>query len=230
MAETPDNPQPQQPASTWPRPIPRFALVLIGSLCTAIGSAVAAKDVCWAPIASGFMAAVIITLADMIVLVPMARHFSWGRKVTFLAVTVIVCTIVFMFRLDARYAFRVAFGQDPPSSVANLTVDSGLHLGPDQTYLIRFTADQATIDQVLAARPFRTVRETTEGYPQERDWNSVWQRLFGGDEGHGGAGWQNVEPMKRPMHFEWENTWPQEVVDVLWDAESGRAYARYGTL
>jgi hypothetical protein len=209
--------------------MPRIALVLIGSVCASVGAAITAKDLCWAPITSGFMAAMIIVLADMILLVSLARHFSWGRKVRFLAVLAVIGAIIFLFRLDTERVFRAAFGQDPPSGVADLTVDSGLQIGSDRAYLMRFNATQAAIDQLAANGRLRPDSECIRGWRDEGgDWAALWRTLFVSFSSQGGRDWQDVPPMSQPRVFRWESA-TQESVLLLWDAASGRAYAAYWT-
>ncbi len=175
------------------------------------------------------MSALLILLFDSLVRRRLARTQSWSRTAQIAAIVAAVALFGSLFHMSGEKAFKIAFGMPSPAGVQNLSVDCNFRL-VDTTQLLHFTADRATVDQIMAHRGFRRIRETTEDYPQERDWDAVWRRVFGSFPDQGGSAWRNVAPMKIPTHFRWENEGTQEQVDLLWDTQTGRAYVRYVTL
>jgi len=217
-----------QPESVPFKPILARWLILVGSPCTAVVVAVLSMDWCSTTFHSVWMSALLIWLVDEIGPRRLALRRSWGRQAQWLGVLVVVIALGLVFRVNAKTVFVNAFGMAPPPGVHNATVDANLRF-VDSLQLMRFTADQATIDQIVARRKFGRNREDRDVSPQNLSWESLWVNAFGSSAQQGGDAWKNVKPMAQPVLYFWESQWPQEDTTLLWDAQTGQAYVMWGT-
>lgn len=101
----------------------------------------------------------------------------------------------------------------------------------DQTILVRFSANHDTI-QRLAERPGFTRDDEWIAYWQQDQapWETLWRHVFSNVGQFGGRAWKEPAPMKKPVHYRRSVT-PGDIgadhTELLWDADSGRAYALY---
>jgi hypothetical protein len=228
MAATPDNPQlAQPPQMAAPRPIRTVRLVSIGSACTAVGVAVLSKDWCFSTVSCTLGAALIISLLDAFVLRRVTREQPWGRKAQ-VAMLIVVCGSFFAcFGGTTNRLFRRVFGISPPPGVRELVIDSAtIGLSGDRTILMRFKADQATINGLAQARGFAVDKDMNLFYETDKDWSRLWSHAFSSFPDSGGRAWRDVTPMADPIFFihnHSEGIAPV-TVKMLWDRASGRAY------
>jgi len=95
--------------------------------------------------------------------------------------------------------------------------------------LIRFVADQVTLEQILAAKGFREDLDLTRLYSPTQEWDIFWQRLFSNlPSTYGGEAWQSVGPIVSPRVYRFPPNQMDAVMDtitVLWDPVTGKVWA-----
>lgn len=213
------------------RPIHSIWLMLLAAGGAGVTVAFLSKDWCFTAFGSAILSAVFIALSNNILLRSAAEHFRWGRILQLLVVVAIVAVLGWAFRIDEPQVFKRAFGIVPPRGVHSLTVDYNLTALPpgDKIILLRFIADQETIDELVSARQFVHEDEPVQLWlKSEITWDRFWERCFSNFSQSGGQGWTNVSPMNQPVFYRWED--PERLLErtsLLWDAETGKAYMLY---
>lgn len=95
--------------------------------------------------------------------------------------------------------------------------------------LIRFGADQVTLEQILSARGFREDLDLARLYSTTQEWDLFWQRLFFGFAGtYGGEAWKSIQPVVSPKVYRFPPNQMDAVMDtitVLWDPVTGKVWA-----
>jgi hypothetical protein len=146
---------------------------------------------------------------------------------------VVGCTVGLFFRLNHEEAFESAFGLAPPDGVSLLRIERHYAGGPgDEAVLMEFVAAPPVFEAVIGSRPFERVAEAAELYGG--DWPSLWRYAFTNYDSFAWWIWRDVQPMVEPALYRWTNIKPgpgsgepPQTTTVLWDAESGRAYALF---
>lgn len=144
---------------------------------------------------------------------------------------VLIVLIAFFARTPTRL-FRQIFGMPPPTGVSELAIDSAtIGLSGDQAILMRFSADEATIDQLVQHRGFVVDKETMTIWSEQTglQWSWLWQQAFSNFTIFGGRAWKEVPPMADPVLFVHNRSEGIATVTVkmLWDRASGRTYLLY---
>jgi hypothetical protein len=132
---------------------------------------------------------------------------------------------------SAGRAFEEAFGVPPPSGVRELSAHTR-SVGPgDLVALIRFAADQATIDALAAGKGFAL---QDAGLDRMRDlgwdWPTYWRMTVSplADERTGGDAWRVPPAIRDPRVYRWTRpgtaTGRDESTTILWDPDTGQAY------
>jgi hypothetical protein len=231
MAETLENPQPSQAgqtASASPRPIPLSALVLIGSPLTAVTVAFLSKDWLCTTVGCTILTAILIAVWDRCLLAPVVRKGHCQRWVQLLPALIILGLLAAFFVRSPTRIFRQVFGVPPPPGIHDLALDSAVsgQGGGEQEILMRFKADQKTIDQLLQHRGFVVDQDTMKTWSDRtgRQWIWLWRRAFSNITDFGGRPWKDVQPMSDPVLYIWGDSIRHESVRLLWDRVSGRAY------
>jgi hypothetical protein len=145
--------------------------------------------------------------------------------------TVIVGLIAGLcLRVSDEDAFARAFGIAPPPGVHDIAFRKTIGGSGDVTILLRFRAERAAFNQLLSARPLAANPVPLEEYARDGNWNRLVHTAFSGiGDTLGGRAWKDIEPMGAPQMYEWEEhegNVPTQL-RVLWDAQTGEAYAMY---
>jgi hypothetical protein len=228
MADIRDTPQLAQPPQTAsPRPIRTIHLVQIGSACTAVGVAVLSKDCCFSTVGCTIVAAVAIGLVDAFVIRRLISSRRWARRSQTVLVLLVCGLPLAYFAGTTNRLFNRVFGISPPQGVGQLVIDSAsIGLSGAQTILMRFTADQTTIDRLVRDQGFTVDKDMNLFYETGKDWARLWSHAFSNFPESGGRAWEKAALMADPVllvHNHSEGI-TSVTVKMLWDRASGRAY------
>jgi hypothetical protein len=158
------------------------------------------------------------------------------RRVARFVVPVIVAGALFACLSSSSNAvFESVFGIRPPPGVRDLRADRRYAGGPgDTTAVIRFVADKATIDALLAPQSFVADDQALGEWRQRGNWQQLCYEVFGnltelGAEPHGGTP-SIIPPMGEPHVYVYKldkgGQAPRAAV-LLWDAATGQAYVQW---
>jgi len=197
-----------------------------------VAVAILSKDWCFSTVASTLATALIIGLLDSLVLERVIRDWSMGRRIQVILALLVCGSFLACFAGTGNRLFTRVFGVSPPPGVSELAIDSAsIGLSGDQAILMRFKADQATIERLVQHRGFVVDKETMTIWSQQmgKQWPWLWERAFSNFTIHGGRAWKNVEPMPDPVLFVHEHCEGIATITakMLWDRASGRTYLLY---
>ncbi|NLE59929.1 MAG: hypothetical protein GX616_16375 [Planctomycetes bacterium] len=212
----------------------RRSLVLhmmgIGAVSAGVFTTLVSSDWCCTVFGASVLGGVIAGIGERVTQLRWVEKWRPRPVVRVLCAACIGVPIGFLFRLDSRAEFRAAFGVEPPSSVRELQIEKHYAGGPgDSVTLIRFVADQVTLEQILAAKGFREDLDLTRLYSPTQEWDIFWQRLFSNlPSTYGGEAWQSVGPIVSPRVYRFPPNQMDAVMDtitVLWDPVTGKVWA-----
>ena len=224
------------PGAEEPKPIPyrdhnkaRPYLVGLSAVAGFLFTLVLSNDYCCSALGAAIIGAVGVYIVDYVFCVtPIVRHRHrmWMRFTVALIIPLLLALSP-LFRLGKEEAFELAFGLKPPPGVSDLVVERHYEGGPgDYTLLLQFTADPATIEQITSHREFAPYEDLAALWDEV---NGNWSAFV--DALHGYAArpgwWQQLKPMRNPDILQW---WPQGKARgtlLLWDPQSGTAYAAH---
>lgn len=208
-------------------PLPRIAIVLLGSCLTVGAVSYVSKDWCCAPTSGAIMAAIVIGLSDRFLLVPLFKKRAGIRKAQLLFALGCVAAFAFSMRADPENLFEEVIGVRPPPGVRHLVIDCNEMVpagGGEQVILFRFVADRQTMEEIVKGGHLSRDDETVnELMGEDGGWRWLWEQVFSCLADSGGDPWTNVAPMKRPVLYKKQCEGPEDM-KVLWDEDSGRAY------
>lgn len=220
-----------QPVVHASKPLPRIVIVVLGMFLTAPAVAYLSKDWCCAPTSGAIVAAIVIGLVDRFLLISLLGQQRGIRRAQ---VAVVICCAVgigFLMKADPNALFQEATSVRPPPGVRHLVIDRNENVpagGGEQTILLRFYADRATIEEI--AKDGQLTRDDAtldEIKTQGGDWSRVWQAAFSFFAESGGHAWTQAAPMKRPVLFRKNSPGSSEFTSLLWDEETGQAFVVY---
>jgi len=236
MAETPDieqRLQPEQETPASPRPIRRGLLIAISVIAAAPVVGFLSKDWCCTTVGCTVLCAIVVAIGDRFFLAPLILKGRCTLKMQFLPMLVVLIVLVAFFARTPTRLFQRVFGMPPPTGVSDLAVDSALW-GPgggEENILMRFKADQATIERLVQHRGFVVDKETMTIWSEQmgKQWPWLWERAFSNFNIFGGRAWKDVEPMQDPVLFvnEHSEDITPVTVKMLWDRASGRTHLLY---
>lgn len=130
---------------------------------------------------------------------------------------------------NGQVQFERVVGMAPPAGVREIVANRPLFnvISMDTVVLLRFTADQRTIQQVIAiknleADPVHVIDfyDPTDGYA------ALWRKAFGNFAQFGNSGWHEpklVEP------FSYKGRAPNSLIDwtLIWDRSTEQAWGLY---
>ena len=160
------------------------------------------------------------------------RRLVRGRALTFLRIFLVVgvCIGVPLLSLPSDdECFKWAFNGPRPGGVQDLRVAKHF-LGPsDAIILLRFKADQSTIDQLIQSRGLTGTDEKLRWLrSKEIDWPTFWKSAVGGLGRFGGEEWINAPLMTDPRLYQWNGKSDSHPsTTLIWDAATGEAWAIY---
>jgi hypothetical protein len=201
-------------------------LTLLGGLATGVATWLFSGD--WA--CSAFSAALLGALATAAINVSgriRARN-KWRRPQQLVVVLIVAASLTILMSLIATDAamFEGAFAIAPPEGVADIRARAYYAGGPgDRIVLVRFQADEPTIDRIISARRLSPAKEDLENYLQG---TRSWEQFLRNAMGYAGSfdpAWRRIPEMAEPRLYEWSSD--LEHLKLLWDAETGQAYAVY---
>jgi hypothetical protein len=131
---------------------------------------------------------------------------------------------------DSAERFEYAFGIAPPPGVVNIEAYRRYLGGPgDRLVLLRFSADRAAIDRIVAVRPLeRDLHVVRDRFRPNDDVEALWRSVFGPYADYGGIAWEAPSRLVSPEVYEWRGPHPKlTLVKLLWDTHTGRAFALY---
>ena len=217
----------ERPGSHRSRPLATAWLALFGLICGGLGAGLTSHDWCATTLSAALLTGVIVAACDALALRPLAQRGRLMKAGRLLAPLILACVIAASLHLGDDEAFERAFGSPPPVGVRELHIDYSLTF-VDTVTLMRFRADQAAIDRVLAGRPFVSESDMVQLFVGEvNDIDKLWRYAFTGFGDLGSEPWQDHPPMSRPALYRWSNEDALEQTVLLWDAQSGRAYVLY---
>ncbi|MFH1746770.1 MAG: hypothetical protein ABIG44_06960 [Planctomycetota bacterium] len=206
-----------------PRGLSRLIVIIVGVIVALVLVLVPANNSGAAAAQAGILTLIAVALLDWALFC--SKRLAMLRL--FLA-CMIGGGIGYYFQLTENIAFQKSFGTEPPSSIRDIRV-AGHYVGRlgDLAILIQFSADEKSLDTLLAQRMFD--RQSEEETWWSREPTEVWRLLFGNySDAYGGDAWLNIKPPGDIRIFKWQGDEPTERTTVLWDAETGRTYVLYG--
>lgn len=128
------------------------------------------------------------------------------------------------FRLDADYAFNVAFGAARPTEIRNLHI-RGWFYGrqSDQSIRLFFNAERPTLDTLLARR-FQRVSEREAELAEYSEYREWWRFFWFERPADSSSGY--LAPLTDPEIYEWSGS-EIEGTTLIYDPPTGRAFALY---
>ena len=130
---------------------------------------------------------------------------------------------------DGAGQFEYAFGVSPPSGVRDI-VAYRCHVGLMDTFvLLRFSANRSAIDKTVAFRPLQLDPHIVDDrLRSHNDLPRFWRSIFSNYFDYGGTGWEIPSKLVSPEVYEWQGPHPKITsVTLLWDADTGEAFALY---
>jgi hypothetical protein len=205
-------------------------LIILVVAASAIGVAITSRDVFMTPIAAATLAGIAVVGLRRV-----WQSGPWsGWKHIRTAQTLSIVAVPFAFTtglsVDSGHLFREAFNDSVPAAVHNLVVDANL-LNPagKRTVLMRFVADADAMPALLTQVDFRPDPQMQEAWSVGEAWDNIVSQGFGESTRLGGAEWQSISSMSAPQFRQWTRSegGASKTTRVLWDADSGEAFALY---
>jgi hypothetical protein len=206
-------------------------LILGGAFSAALTGVAAANTACDA-IGAAIFGALIAGVAFITIRRFLRPHV---RRVAQFCVPVVVAVAMFVcLSSNSNDVFESAFGIRTPAGVRELRADRRYAGGPgDTTTVIRFVADQATIDALLKPRSFTADDQALSEWRRQGNWQRLCYELFGnfselGAE-HGGRP-SVIPPMGEPHVYVYKSQEAGQANEsgvLLWDAATGQAYVQW---
>ncbi len=216
--------------SNYLRGLVQHRLMVAVVLLSAIGVVCTSKDLLFTPVAAGTLAGIMLVALRRVWQMPALARIKQARAMQFFSVAVIPVLFAVGMRVNERHAFTEAVGMEPLMGVRSLTVDTNLNSpSGSRSLLMRFVANEATLDAILAAGQFKLDRQITDAWHDREPWTNVARLAFGDLARWGGSAWMTLAPGARPECRRWLRTENGTRVEtsIVWDAVSGQAWLLY---
>lgn len=191
-------------------------------------------DWIWSAFAAALLAGLIVAATNVLLwwMARRRRYMNVSRlqMIEGTWALLVICLLNVYFRIDEEQLFERVFSVPPPPGLRNLDVERHYQGGPgDTAILIRFEADRATLDKLMSQPSFQSAQEQLDEHrklypdPLER-----WRWVFQASLTFASDSWQTPPPISAPRLYRWDSLHlSAEMIVVLWDADSGKAYVAY---
>ena len=225
LENDPTRPEAASVPSTELRLVHRCLLAVVGAASMGFSTTVFSSDWCCTAIGMGVVGAIVSGIEQLVMSMGWARQYR-GRLSLRTGYTLVLGSAVgLLFLSDRQSVFERAFGMKPPPGLHELSIKRYYVGGPgDDAILIRFTTDQATMQQLLSARSFHEDPEAAALYPADLSWERFWGGLMGNfASSFGGEEWKTAPPMNSPKLYR-AGSFGHRETKVLRDEATGRTY------
>ena len=210
----------------------RSGLVVASAALALVLTLFFSNDYCFTALGAAICSLVVVYIVDRVFCATPLIH---RRRQAYLRATIalavpLMLTFTPFFRLANTRAFQTAFGMLPPAGIEDLSAQRMYCGGPgDYVIQLTFRANAAVIGQITAQREFEIDQQLTQWWiDHDRSWPALVARLSSQFGAARKGWWRNRPPLENPEFWLWRPSGTTESTLLIWDAESGRAYAAYG--